>query len=96
MPYSKWRETKFMKPEQVQEVICTEYPDMKWDISHYNRRFLMADLKNAIIEKKKGYSISLMVKGEFERKGPTEKTKISHMHQFRTLNFSQLDDCVTG
>lgn len=46
MPYSKWRETKFFKSEQIQEVICTEYPDSKWTIDEYNRKFLMEDLKN--------------------------------------------------
>ena len=43
-----WTETQFFKSEQVQEVICTEYPDDKWTIDRLNGKFFREDLINTI------------------------------------------------
>lgn len=92
--YSKWAETKFFKNEQIQEVIATEYPDNRWYIDKLNRDFFRIDLKNTIIKEKFGYNIQLMVKGEFHRNGPPDH-KISKNKQFKLLNSTLLDDCIT-
>lgn len=46
--YKNWTETKFFKFDQIQEVICTEYPDNQWMIDEFNRKFLMIDIVKAL------------------------------------------------
>lgn len=54
MNYATWTETKFFKSEQIQEVICTEYPDKAWTIDYYNKEFLLQDIQNTFTKRLAG------------------------------------------
>lgn len=58
-PYSNWTETQFFKYDQVQEVICTEYPDERWTIDQLNGHYFKKDINNLIQNHKKGYGMEL-------------------------------------
>lgn len=64
--FSNWTETQFFKPEQVQELVCTEYPDKKWKINSLNKAQMKKDIENTI-EKNSGYKIQLGISGSFMR-----------------------------
>lgn len=75
MNYSNWTETKFFKSEQIQEVICTEYPDKGWMIDYFNRKFLMEDIVNSFknkIQGNSGFELKLLIETKFMRDNPTE------------------------
>lgn len=93
--YSKWTETQFFNVDQVQEVIGTEYPDERWTIDSLNRNFFQVDINNIIVNKKQNYAMELEIKGMFTRKGPPGK-ELSKGAQYKELDFTQLDDCMTG
>lgn len=48
LPQHKWAETKAFNYDQIQQVICTEYPDNAWTIDGYNKDFLMEDIQKVI------------------------------------------------
>lgn len=86
----------------MQEVICTEYPDQKWTIDQYNRDFLKADVKNTASHRgpdhavtQPGFAVSLEVEGVFTRAFPSA-AKRSKSKQFKVLDYSDLDDCITA
>lgn len=97
MPYSKWTETKFFKANQIQEVICTEYPDSSWTIDYYNKKFFMEDIVNSFKKRlagEKGFGLTLLIETTFVRNNPTD-TKIAKGKQTKNLTLTRLDDCQT-
>lgn len=46
--FSNWTETQFFHANQIQEVVCTEYPDKKWKINKLNKAQMMKDIENTI------------------------------------------------
>jgi len=86
----------------VQEVICTEYPDQRWTIDRYNRDFLKVDVQNTVSNRgpnqaasQPGFAVSLEVEGVFTRAFPSA-AKHSKSKQFKVLNYTDLDDCITA
>ena len=91
MPYNDWTETKFFKPEQIQEVICTEYPDKAWTIDRYNKEFLMEDINSTFQKQmsgKSGFDLSLLIETKFERDHPSDK-KTASGKQVRKLDITE-------
>ena len=97
MPYSNWTETKFFKPEQIQEVIATEYPDQAWTIDYYNREFLMEDINSTFsktLAGMEGFELSLVIETKFLRENPST-AKTATGYQRRILDLTREEDCQT-
>ena len=45
--YDEWSETRFFKPEQIQECLAPEYPDLNWAINDRRKGEILKDLMKA-------------------------------------------------
>lgn len=79
----------------MQDCLATEYPDRKWDIDTRRLKAFANDLVKSLDPDNKYYNFGLQVQYEFERKNPPD-SKTTKGNETKTLNLTQLDDCITA
>jgi len=94
--FDEWTETRYFKPDMLQDCVANEYSDDKWILSEENKNQLRLDLIKAMDpDYSDSYQFELGIYYSFDRNLPAEAITASGM-QMKKLDLNFLYDCEAG